>query len=514
MFNTFDHQQSLDLINLAGSVPHDSSWPGRDAGPVHPASPSITQHYNVMSCIFHHIWHKPSRYLQPVGPAVPAHWDEQDHLSRMPVVSATLRPNPRKKVFRLQPPSACSWGNSSAAGVETTHAFAWIECPGFACYENELLCTANLPFTFTLHSHCTIGKLLLSHGRFKSRQNPIRSSWIILHHPFREFRFQHSLSKTTQTFPASCSVEAVSASEGATPVTFSVFAFEFSAFGGCHSSAASRPRRKIATKLSSWMMAQRGAPQIMGSNEPAAAYQGVEIKAMPTIKATKTSLGSLEVAITVPASFRGLIVASKEGIQRKMGNCKTCENVTVDGRNSDPEEQEKELCKRSHCFWRRYVPCRGADLCHIQFRSLTSARCHQTHQAHHQKVHKDRDVHWWDIAIQGIPCDGQNHQRDQTCQNSGANWSFRHLQIQAEAKGRQQLHQHAILENDDDTHLVVTQEHAQQKRQAAHKHWIQFSNLHHIFLRHGWAKSFLEDVQRNNAGGSHQCTIRSGHDGS
>ena len=516
MFNTFDHQQSLDLINLAGSVPHDSSWPGRDAGPVHPASPSIITSWAAYFIIFdisqagtcsrlgrlfqrigmsRTTWAGCQWSLPPWGPTLVRKSLDCSH--HLPALEATAAQPVSKQPTRLHEL------NVQALPVMKTNFCALPICPLHSLYIHIAL-LANCFWV-------TAGSNLV-----KIPSDIIRSSWIILHHhPFREFRFQHSLSKTTQTFPASCSVEAVSASEGATPVTFSVFAVEASAFGGCHSSAASRPRRKIATKLSSWMMAQRGAPQIMGSNEPAAAYQGVEIKAMPTIKATKTSLGSLEVAITVPArSFRGLIVASKEGIQRKMGNCKMCENVTVDGRNSDPEEQEKELCKRSHCFWRRYVPCRGADLCHIQFRSLTSARCHQTHQAHHQKVHKDRDVHWWDIAIQGIPCDGQNHQRDQTCQNSGANWSFRHLQIQAEAKGRQQLHQHAILENDDDTHLVVTQEHAQQKRQAAHKHWIQFSNSHHIFLRHGWAKSFLEDVQRNNAGGSHQCTIRSGHDGS
>ena len=49
------------------------------------------------------------------------------------------------------------------------------------------------------------------------------------------------------------------------------------------------------------MMAQRGAPKIIGSIEPAEPYQGAEIKAMPTIKAIKTNLGSREVDITLPA---------------------------------------------------------------------------------------------------------------------------------------------------------------------------------------------------------------------
>ena len=321
MFNTFDHQQSLDLINLAGSVPHDSSWPGRDAGPVHPASPSIITSWAAYFIIFHisqagtcsrlgrlfqriarsrTTWAGCQWSLLPWGPTLVRKSLDCSH--HLPALEATAAQPVSKQPTRLHEL------NVQALPVMKTNFCALPICPLYSLYIHIAL----LANCFWVTAGSNLVKIPSDHPE---------SSWIILHPPFREFRFQHSLSKTPQTFPASCSVEAVSASEGATPVTFSV-AFEavaaVAAFGGCHSSEASRPRRKIATKLSSWMMAQRGAPQIMGSNEPAAAYQGVEIKAMPTIKATKTSLGSLEVAITVPASFWGLNSLH----QRKESNAK------------------------------------------------------------------------------------------------------------------------------------------------------------------------------------------------
>lgn len=47
-----------------------------------------------------------------------------------------------------------------------------------------------------------------------------------------------------------------------------------------------------------------GAPQIMGSAEPGWPNQGADIKAMPTIRATNTSLGSREVDINDPIAAR------------------------------------------------------------------------------------------------------------------------------------------------------------------------------------------------------------------
>lgn len=144
------------------------------------------------------------------------------------------------------------------------------------------------------------------HCLYKKRREILCTAfaWLTLHLYFGLCKLGvHSLTPHIRfhIFPGPCSVEAVSASEGATPAMSIFTALVASFWGGFQRAAATIPRKKITTKLSIWMMAQRGAPKIIGSIDPMEPYHGAEIKAMPTIKAIKTNLGSREVDITLPA---------------------------------------------------------------------------------------------------------------------------------------------------------------------------------------------------------------------
>ena len=145
------------------------------------------------------------------------------------------------------------------------------------------------------------------HCLYKKRREILCTAfaWLTLHLYFGLCKLGvHSLTPHIRfhIFPGPCSVvEAVSASEGATPAMSIFTALVASFWGGFQRAAATIPRKKITTKLSIWMMAQRGAPKIIGSIDPTEPYHGAEIKAMPTIKAIKTNLGSREVDITLPA---------------------------------------------------------------------------------------------------------------------------------------------------------------------------------------------------------------------
>ena len=144
------------------------------------------------------------------------------------------------------------------------------------------------------------------HCLYKERREILCTAfaWLTLHLYFGLCKLGvHSLTPHIRfhIFPGPCSVEAVSASEGATPAMSIFTALVASFWGGFQRAAATIPRKKITTKLSIWMMAQRGAPKIIGSIDPTEPYHGAEIKAMPTIKAIKTNLGSREVDITLPA---------------------------------------------------------------------------------------------------------------------------------------------------------------------------------------------------------------------
>mmetsp|Transcript_60872 Transcript_60872/g.175378 ORF Transcript_60872/g.175378 Transcript_60872/m.175378 type:complete len:311 (+) Transcript_60872:25-957(+) len=93
----------------------------------------------------------------------------------------------------------------------------------------------------------------------------------------------------------------------------------------------------------------------------------------------------------------------------------------------------------------------------------------QLHEPDKAGVEEHRDVHKRNtVGIQRVAHRHHRQQRDEPCNESKEDGALRDRHIEAEAERRKQLHQHAVLEDDDLAQLVAREEACHREGEAAH----------------------------------------------